>query len=70
MHARERVAEGYTALKCTPFPESLVFKDGFVELPAGPGLDIEISEEGLEANTATDWRLRNMCRDPDDHSYI
>ena len=40
---------------------------GPVELPTGPG--IEISEAGLTANTATEWRLRNMRRDPEDHSY-
>ena len=36
---------------------------------SGPGLGIDISEAGLAANTATEWRLRNMRRDPEDHSY-
>lgn len=53
----------------TLFTKPLVFKDGYVELPTGPGLGIEISEAGLAANTATEWRLRNMRRDPDDQSY-
>ena len=53
----------------TLFTTPLAFKDGFVELPRGPGLGIEISEEGLAANTAESWPLRNMRRDPDDRSY-
>ena len=50
------------------FVEPLKFSDGYIELPQGPGLGFEISEEGLEANRLTDWRLRNMRRHPEDNS--
>ena len=50
------------------FVEPLRFVNGFIELPQGPGLGIEISEEGLEANRATSWRLRSMRRHPEDNS--
>jgi galactonate dehydratase len=50
------------------FVEPLRFVDGFIELPQGPGLGIDISEEGLEANRATSWRLRAMRRHPEDNS--
>ena len=50
------------------FKEPLQFKDGYIELPQGPGLGFEIDEEGLEANRTNEWRLRNMWRDPGDNS--
>jgi galactonate dehydratase len=50
------------------FTEPLRFVDGFVELPEGPGLGIEIDPEGLEANRLTDWSLRTMRRHPEDNS--
>ena len=50
--------------------EPLKFEDGFVELPQGPGLGVEITEEGLEANRHTgEWRLRTMRRHPEDGSF-
>ncbi|MEE2709629.1 MAG: galactonate dehydratase [Gemmatimonadota bacterium] len=52
----------------TLFVEPLKISDGYIELPRGPGLGFEISEEGLEANRLTDWRLRNMRRHPEDNS--
>ena len=51
------------------FVEPLAFKDGFIELPQKPGLGFEISEEGLEKNRATSWRLRTMRRHPDDNAF-
>ncbi len=51
------------------FVEPLTFKDGFIELPQKPGLGFEISEEGLEKNRATSWRLRTMRRHPEDNSF-
>ncbi len=51
------------------FVEPLTFKDGFIELPQKPGLGFEISEEGLEKNRATSWRLRTMRRHPDDNAF-
>ena len=50
------------------FTEPLVFEDGFVEIPQGPGLGIEIDPEGLEAHRQTDWRQRSMRRHPEDNS--
>ncbi len=50
------------------FVEPLKFSDGYIELPQGAGLGFEISEEGLEGNRLTDWRLRNMRRHPEDNS--
>ena len=50
------------------FKPPLTLRDGYVELPQGPGLGIEIDEDGLEANRATEWRLRSMRRHPDDNS--
>lgn len=50
------------------FVEPLRFDNGFIELPQGPGLGFEISDEGLEANRLKDWRLRNMRRHPEDNS--
>ena len=50
------------------FTEPLRFEDGFVALPEGPGLGIEIDPEGLEAHRLTDWSLRQMRRSPEDGS--
>ena len=50
------------------FTEPLRFEDGFVALPEGPGLGIEIDPEGLEAHRLTDWSLRAMRRSPEDGS--
>ena len=50
------------------FTEPLRFEDGFVALPEGPGLGIEIDPEGLEAHRLTDWSLRTMRRSPEDGS--
>ena len=52
------------------FTDPLTLKDGYVDLPQGPGLGVEISEKGLAANRATPpWRLRTMRRHPGDGSY-
>jgi len=50
------------------FVEPLTFSEGYVELPQGPGLGIEIDEAGLEANRATEYRGRTMWRHEDDGS--
>ena len=50
------------------FTEPLRFEDGFVALPEGPGLGIEIDPEGLEARRLTDWPLRVMRRSAEDGS--
>lgn len=52
------------------FTEPLQMKDGFVELPQGPGLGVEIDPQGLEAFTHRgDWRQRSMRRHPEDGSF-
>ena len=50
------------------FTEPLRFEDGFVALPEGPGLGIEIDPSGLEAHRLADWRLRAMRRSAEDGS--
>ena len=52
------------------FTEPLHLKDGFVELPQGPGLGVEIDDEGLKANTHSGaWRQRSMRRHPEDGTF-
>ncbi len=52
------------------FTEALQMKDGFVELPQGPGWGVEIDPEGLKAFTHQGpWRMRTMRRHPEDGSY-
>lgn len=52
------------------FTEPLQMQDGFVELPQGPGLGVEIDPEGLQAFTHQgEWRQRTMRRHPEDGSY-
>ena len=50
------------------FTEPLTLTDGFVSLPQGPGLGIEIDPDGLEANRLTEWNLRPARRHPEDNS--
>lgn len=51
------------------FTEPIPFADGFVAIPDGPGLGIEIDPEGLEKHRQSgDWRLRTMRRHPEDNS--
>ena len=52
------------------FTNPLQMKDGFVELPRGPGLGVKIDPEGLEAATHRGpWRQRTMRRHPEDGSF-
>ena len=62
MQEHTTLGEGY--LK-NPF----VFKDGFVELPTGPGLGIELDEDALEDKIDHDW-LNPMSYHPDDGSVV
>ena len=51
------------------FTEPLQMSDGYVELPNGPGLGVEIDPEGLAAATHRgEWRQRVMRRHPEDGS--
>ena len=62
MQEHTTLGEGY--LK-NPF----VFKDGFVELPTGPGLGIELDEDALEDKIDHDWRNPESYH-PDDGSVV
>jgi galactonate dehydratase len=53
------LGEGY--LK-NPF----VFKDGFVELPAGPGLGIELDEDAIANKIDHDWKNPKSYLQDDD----
>jgi galactonate dehydratase len=50
------------------FHEPLTFKDGFVELPEGPGMGVTIDEQKLEALRITEWGQRSSRRHPEDDS--
>ncbi|HCL31431.1 MAG TPA: galactonate dehydratase [Candidatus Latescibacteria bacterium] len=50
------------------FTEPLKFEDGFVAIPHGPGLGIEIDPAGLETHRLRQWRQRSMRRHPEDNS--
>jgi L-alanine-DL-glutamate epimerase-like enolase superfamily enzyme len=50
------------------FRQPLCLRDGFVDLPQGPGLGVEIDPERLEAQRLQQWRLRSMRRHPEDNS--
>ncbi len=62
MQEHTTLGEGY--LK-NPF----VFNDGFVELPTGPGLGIELDEDALEDKIDHDWR-NPMTYHPDDGAVV
>ena len=50
------------------FTEPLVFADGFLELPQGPGLGFEIDPDGLEEFRLKEWKQRSSRRHPEDNS--
>ncbi|MBI4928078.1 MAG: galactonate dehydratase [Anaerolineae bacterium] len=62
--AQEHVSLGEGYLK-HPF----VVKDGFVDLPTGPGLGIELDEEALADKIGHDW-TNPMSYHPDDNSVV
>ncbi|MCZ6633606.1 MAG: galactonate dehydratase [bacterium] len=51
------------------FKDPLVFKDGFMELPTGPGLGIEMEDEAIEALRDETYRTRGMFWHEDDGSF-
>ena len=57
---QEQVSLGEGYLK-TPF----VVKDGYVDLPTGPGLGIEVDEEALKEKIGHDWTNRESYYAPD-----
>jgi galactonate dehydratase len=62
--AQEHVSLGEGYLK-NPF----VVKDGYVDLPTGPGLGIELDEEALADKLGHDWRNPETYH-PDDNTAI
>jgi galactonate dehydratase len=61
---QEHVSLGEGYLK-----EAFQLRDGFVELPKGPGLGIELDEEALADKIGHAWRNRESY-DPDDGTAI
>jgi galactonate dehydratase len=62
--AQEHVSLGEGYLK-QPF----VARDGFVDLPTGPGLGIELDDLALEAQLGHDWRSPELFH-PDDGAVV
>ena len=44
-------------------------RDGYVDLPSGPGLGIELDEEAMKDKIGHDWRNAETY-DPDDGSVV
>ena len=63
------ICEGGAARGQGLFREPLVFKDGFIELPTGPGLGVEIDDEALEGMRDESFRFRGMWRSEEDGSF-
>jgi galactonate dehydratase len=63
------VCEGGARLGHGLFRSPLVFNNGFVELPTGPGLGIEIDEDALEASRDETYSQRGMWRLEEDNSF-
>jgi len=63
------ICEGGTRRGEGLFREPLVFRGGFMELPTGPGLGIEIDEGAMEAMRDEVYRPRSMWRFEEDGSY-
>jgi galactonate dehydratase len=63
------IAQEHTTLGEGYLKNPFVFKDGFVELPTGPGLGIELDEDALEGKIDHDWRNPETYH-PDDNSVV
>ena len=63
------ICEGGTSRGEGLFREPVVFRDGFVELPTGPGLGIEMDDEAIERVRDEAYRHRSMWRFEEDGSY-
>jgi galactonate dehydratase len=63
------LAQEHTTLGEGYLKNPFVFKDGFVELPTGPGLGIELDEDALEGKIDHDWRNPETYH-PDDNSVV
>jgi len=63
------LAQEHTTLGEGYLKNPFVLKDGFVELPTGPGLGIELDEDALEDKIDHDWRNPETYQ-PDDNSVV
>ena len=63
------VAQEHTTLGEGYLKNPFVAKEGYVELPTGPGLGIELDRDALEDKLDHDWRNRESY-DPDDGSVL
>jgi galactonate dehydratase len=63
------VAQEHTTLGEGYLKDPFVAREGYVELPTGPGLGIELDWNALEAKLDHDWRNRESY-DPDDGSVV
>jgi galactonate dehydratase len=61
---QEQVSLGHGYLK-VPFE----VRDGFIDLPSGPGLGIELDEEAMADKIDHDWRNPETY-DPEDGSVV
>ena len=48
----------------------LTFKDGFIDLPTGPGLGFDIDDDALDAMRDERFRFRGMWRSEEDGSFV
>ena len=51
------------------FNEPLVFKDGYMELPAGPGLGVDMEDAAIESIRDESYKSRGMFYHSDDGSF-
>ena len=63
------VAQEHTTLGEGYLVNPFVCKDGFIELPTGPGLGIELDEDALEDKIDHQWRNPERYH-PDDNSVV
>jgi galactonate dehydratase len=63
------VCQEHTTLGEGYLKNPFVAVEGFVELPTGPGLGIELDEDALEEKIDHDWRNRESYH-PDDNSVV
>jgi galactonate dehydratase len=63
------VAQEHTTLGEGYLKEPFVCRGGFIELPAGPGLGIELDEDALADKLEHDWRNREAYH-PDDGAVV
>jgi len=63
------LAQEHTTFGAGYLKEPFVFKDGYLDLPTGPGLGIELDEEALADKIGHDWRNPQTYH-PDDGAAV